>query len=318
MHSTESGNQGRTITKPAAVEPRAAGTWLAAWRYMSVALARGRWSRFLWTGVSRPLRQYWARRLDTEVWARLPGNLWIPARLWEHVEAGVFWYGFPAEDVPTFQVLSAALPRDGVFLDIGANVGVFSLPLASRAGQGRVHAFEPVPAAAERLRRNIDINAIDNIRVNQCAASDHAGTLSIQVPESHWKGRLFNDGMASTYVGRGRPGWRTETVGCVRLDDYAREQGLGRVDAIKLDVEGSELDVLAGAGDLLRSFRPLVVMEVNPGPLAAARRSVDEVMEFWRSQDYRVGAVGHGGRVHWGRRPGGRHCNICCAPIGGS
>lgn len=315
MQHPETGDKGAPTAARAAEEPRAAGAWLAACRRLSLALARARWSRVVWTSASRPLRQYWAGRVDTEVWASLPGDLWIPVRLWEHVEAGVFWYGFPAEDLAAYQVLSAALPRDGVLLDIGANVGVFGLPLAARADRGAVHAFEPAPAAAGRLRRNIRINGLDNIIVNQCAASDRSGTLSIQVPEARWKGRLYNAGMASPYVGRGRPGWRTETVHSVRLDDYTVRQGLDRIDAVKLDVEGGELDALAGAGDLLRSFRPLVVMEVNPGPLEAAGRSVDDVLGFWRAHGYRVGAVAAGGRVHWGRWPGGQHGNICCTPI---
>lgn len=301
---------------PAAGVPRHAAFWLDACRRLSLVLAGAAWSRSAWTYISRPMRQYWAGRVESEVWAPLRGGVNVPVRLWEHVEAGIFWYGFPAEDIAAFEVLASFLPRDAVVLDVGANIGTFTLPLAVQVDRGAVHGFEPASATADRLRRNIDLNGLDNIVVNQCAASDHPGTLSIWVPGTRWKGRLYNTGMTSPYVGRNRPGWREEVVSCIRLDDYAARHGLRRVDAMKMDVEGGELDALEGARALIRAFRPLVVMEVNRGPLRAAGRSMDDVLAFWRDNGYRVGAIAAGGEVLWGRLPaaGRSHQNICCLP----
>lgn len=263
------------------------------------------------------MRQYWAARVRSELWAPLPGGSSVPVRLWEHVEAGIFWYGFPAEDLAAFEVLSAALPRDGVVLDIGANVGTFTLSLAARAQRGTVHGFEPAPATAARLRRNVEINGLENVVVNECAVADRTGVMGIWVPGARWKGNLYNTGMTSPYVGRGVPGWHRETVACIRLDDYVAQQRLQRVDAIKIDVEGGELDVLEGARASIGRFRPLVVMEANHAPLHAAGRSVDTVLEFWRDNGYRVGTITAAGRVDWGRVPAagkGHHWNLCCMP----
>jgi FkbM family methyltransferase len=297
-------------------DPRPAGFRLGVWRRLSLGLAKIPRLRKSWTVASRGLRQFWAGRVAWEVWAPLPGGVGVPARLWDHVEAGIFWYGFPAEDIAAFQVLSSAVPRDGVVLDIGANIGAFALPLAAVADRGTIHCFEPASATAARLRRNIELNGIDNIVVNECGVSDHAGPMSIWIPETRWKGRLYNTGMSSRYVGKGRQGWREESVRCIRLDDYLTAHELRRIDAIKLDVEGGELDVLAGARSLIHRLRPLVVMEVNRVPLAAAGRSVDDVLQFWRENDYRVGMITAAGRVRWGRHPtaAGGHQNICCAP----
>lgn len=316
MRHLDSNDTSPPLPGQPAGNPRSAGFWLKTCQRISLALAGAPRSRHAWTFASRPMRQYWAGRVHSELWASLRGNVSVPVRLWEHVEAGIFWYGFPAEDIAAFEVLSSALPRDGVVLDVGANIGAFTLTLAARADRGAVHSFEPVSATAERLRRNVDINGLDNIVVNQCAVSDLAGSMSIWVPGARWKGRLYNTGMTSFYVGRNRAGWHEETVTRIRLDDYMTHQGLHRVDAMKIDVEGGELDALEGARSLIRTFRPLVVMEVNRGPLEAAGRSVDEVLRFWRENDYTIGTITAGGEVRWGRFQGAgeSHQNICCAP----
>lgn len=260
------------------------------------------------------MRQFWARRVDGELVAEMEG-LQLRVRLDEHVEAGVFWYGFPAEDRAVLAQLRARVPHDGVVVDIGANIGCFTLAMARHAAAGAVHAFEPVPATADRLEAAIRANALGNIRLNRCALSHREGGIAVWVPEAHWKGRLYNRGRSSCYVGEAEPGWRRETVACRRLDDYVAAQGVARVDAIKLDIEGAELDALEGAAESLRRFRPAVVMELNAGPLEAAGRSVAEVLAFWRAQGYRAGSITAGGGVRWREPSGrGRHCNILCLP----
>lgn len=298
-------------------DPEFPGFWLRNCRRLSLALSRHAAVRRLWAGASRGMRQYWAGRVCSEIWAPLPGSVRVPVRLWDHVEAGIFWYGFPAEDKAAFRVLSSALAPDGVLIDVGANIGAFALPLGAQARRGAVHAFEPASGTADRLRRNRDLNRLDNIVVNQDAVSDRSGSISIWVPATRWKGRLYNTGMTSAYVGNRQSGWHEEVVSAVRLDDYTREQNLPRVDAMKIDVEGAELDVLEGARALIRQYRPLVVMEVNQAPLQAAGRRIDDVTRFWRAMDYRVGVIAGNGTVRWELvpGPGSGHQNICCAPL---
>lgn len=292
------------------------GVWLARCQRISLALAGNRLTRWLWLPLGRRLRQFWAGRVGREQPARLFGNQRIQAHLGEQIDAGIFWFGFPPEDRPALEALVATLPPDAVVLDVGANIGAFALPLAAAARRGVVHAFEPATATVQRLRRHLQLNGLDNVVVNHCAVSDRTGTLSLWIPADEWKGRLFNSGRTSVHVGRQQQGWREESVPCLRLDDYVAGQSLQRVDAIKIDVEGAELDVLEGARELLTRFRPVVVMELNAGPLRAAGRSVADVLAFWRSLDYRVGMIAASGRVHWGRLPrdSQRHQNICCAP----
>ncbi|WP_440995863.1 FkbM family methyltransferase [Arhodomonas sp. SL1] len=270
--------------------------------------------RGLWPSVSRVMPQFWARRVTDPMPARLPGGASLPVRLSEHVEAGVFWYGFPAEDRGALAVLRDRLPRDGVALDVGANVGCFSLVLATDAPAGQVHAFEPVRGNRERLERAIADNGLENITVNACALAAEAGELTVWVPQAHWKGRLYNAGRSSPYVGRGEHGWAPETVPCLTLDEYVAQQGLRRVDVIKIDVEGAEMDVLEGARRTLSELRPAVVMERNDSLLAAAGRDPDAVRTLWDDLRYRIHYITPAGTLRRRLPKRSSHCNILCLP----
>lgn len=290
--------------------------WLHAFQRISHAAASTPGLGRRWPAISRPLRQYWARRVRSELPAELPGGITIPVRLHEHVEAGVFWYGFPQEDRGALRTLQQRLPADGTLIDVGANIGCFSLPLAKQLTAGRVHAFEPIPTVRTRLQRAIDTHGLDNVSVNDCALSSEHGEIVLHVPDAQWKGALYNSGRTSRYVGDGEDGWSAQPTRCVTLDSYAEQHRLTRIDAIKIDVEGAELDVLQGARNTLRAHRPAVLMELNQPTLAAAGHSIADVVGFWTENGYRMHRVGSDGDLHQvdTQRALRGHCNVLCLP----
>jgi FkbM family methyltransferase len=122
-----------------------------------------------------------------------------------------------------------------VFLDVGANAGAYTLFVANRVGRsGRIIAVEPHPTALARLHCNLALNGIDWAKVVPAALSDHNGTVSLFINER-------NIGSSSMLSGR-RPDLVTRAieVGCRSLSSLVAEEGLTRIDAIKLDVEGAE------------------------------------------------------------------------------
>ncbi len=126
-------------------------------------------------------------------------------------------------------LIVARLPPGGVFLDIGANNGVYTLHVGAARPDARVHAFEPLADVAARLRFNVEANGMaSRVFVRAMALADHAGTLR------------FDAGRESAVLGDGG----TE-VPCDTLLDFARAEGLTHIDAIKIDVEGFEDRVLA-------------------------------------------------------------------------
>jgi FkbM family methyltransferase len=158
------------------------------------------------------------------------------------------------EDAEVKTLMDAA--RSGrVAIDIGANVGIFTIPLARAVGtDGAVWAFEPLPENVDRLRANVRDNELTNVRVVAAAASDTDGALSFQVAGDSAYGstrEVFSD-------------WRTGrslTVPGVRLDSEWRACGMPHVSVIKIDVEGAELAALRGAQAVIRRCRPVLLVE---------------------------------------------------------
>jgi FkbM family methyltransferase len=137
-------------------------------------------------------------------------------------------------------VLSHLRPGDW-FLDVGAHIGYFSLPAAEKVGPGgRVIAIEPTPSSAALLRENVALNGFDRITVIEAAASDRTGTgsLTTSTTSTMWN-TLETDTLAEVDG--------VVTVKVTTIDDLLAELGYPRVTLMKMDVEGHEENVLAGA-----------------------------------------------------------------------
>jgi FkbM family methyltransferase len=140
-----------------------------------------------------------------------------------------------------------------VFVDVGANVGFYSL-LAASVGC-RVYAFEPSPYASARLKETIRQNQIENITVIESALSEEAGLKNLYVGKT---GRNHTPTMVKN------EGGTPITVSVQQLDTYARKHGISRIHLMKVDVEGFELNVLRGAHELLEQGRiSAILCELN-------------------------------------------------------
>jgi FkbM family methyltransferase len=145
-----------------------------------------------------------------------------------------------------------------VVLDIGANIGMVSVWLAKLVGPaGIVHAFEPNPLLCERLVAAIGRNGLSNLKLHPFALGSVAGELSLCIPDG-------NAGAASVVMHRDPARSRTITVPVQRLADVARQEGIGSIRFIKLDVELFEAEVLEGARELFERSRPeSILFEMN-------------------------------------------------------
>lgn len=158
----------------------------------------------------------------------------------------------------------ANLRPDAVVIDAGGNIGLTAILLAVLAPQGHVHVFEPLPSNAEHLRRNIAANGIGNCTINAVALGSQTGVIA-----------MHNTGSASHVAVESETGnllTRDALIPMTTLDRYASEQNLGRVDFVKIDVEGFEPAVLHGASALIERFRPAVWMEFNTWCLSYIQR----------------------------------------------
>ncbi len=191
-------------------------------------------------------------------------------------------------------VLEKLIRPGDVAVDGGANVGFYTLLFALRAGPGgRVHAYEPVPSAAEKLRRNLALNegaALADVRFRQCGLGAAPGRVPIYLRPS-----VSGSGVDSQHSSI-LPGFNTprdealvEEIELVRLDDEAIE---GRLDLVKCDIEGAEKAFLEGARRRLAADRPLLVLEWNPSPDTYGS---DEMLDLLAALgDYEVFLLRHG------------------------
>ena len=166
-----------------------------------------------------------------------------------------------------------------VCLDIGANIGAHSLSLAALASRGRVICFEASPRNSVHLRCNVARLGDDAMRVEVVNAAlwDSPGFLEIAAVDelagcsfiSPNRDEAASEATIRRVVNHGAIRDITlhvhhERIPAMRLDDWVTNARPGRIDLIKMDVEGAESRVLAGATRMLRRFRPLLITEYNP------------------------------------------------------
>jgi FkbM family methyltransferase len=243
-------------------------------------------------GGGRGVTSFWPGvRFEADLTDRIQRQMW----------AGVY-------ECHVRECLDVLLEPDAVYFDVGAHIGFHAVRAAHRVGPGgRVFAFEADPRICKCLSRNLAqfpwAQAID------AAVWDHTGRLVFECSsvkhESGW-------GIVTAVrdLGRGEH----VHVPAVSLDDWFQEQPLARWDAMKLDVEGSELAVLRGAQGLLERFHPLLILEINRILLKQAGISPARVAEFLFERGYRLFWLSFRKLEPWNAAKESDLCETLCLP----
>jgi FkbM family methyltransferase len=199
------------------------------------------------------------------------------------IASAIDWRGLAGWEPETFTALQRLLPTVATCFDIGASTGVFSLTVALDDPRRRVFAFEAAPGMLARLRRNLELNRATNVEVVEGAVCDHRGTIDLFIPPG-----LSLPFGASTLESFRSPGERLP-VRAVQLDEFVTGRGIERVELLKLDTEGTEPRVLAGARALLARDEPWIVCEVLHGLTESA---LHEVLDPLGYRYFAIGARG--------------------------
>lgn len=153
-------------------------------------------------------------------------------------------------------VLRPLIEPGMVLVDIGANIGYYSLLAAARVGPGgKVIAFEPSAQNCELLRMSLAANGFANVVLHPYAVADADKVVGFDMGDSNGRIDPVN------------PSASAFQVRAVRLDDFLRDEA--RIDLIKLDIEGAEGLALAGMRSLLHQHHPVIVTEFSPAALKA-------------------------------------------------
>jgi len=243
--------------------------------------------------VADALRRHWVRR-GGEYWIDdFDDGTRLRIDLAEHMASQIFWRGFYSGD--ELAVLAGRLSPDATFVDVGANMGEFTLFAARRCA--RIYAFEPAAGLFERLRSNVAANDLRHVTTVRSALSDRVGELTLAEPRDAWTDGSRQAGLGSLFDYPDAVGVRRQTVPVTTLDAFVASEGPARLDIIKIDVEGSELAVLRGAEAAVARFRPDLMIELSAASAARAGHAVNDVLAWLAARRYRAFSILPGGRL---------------------
>jgi FkbM family methyltransferase len=190
-------------------------------------------------------------------------------------------------------------------LDVGSNVGEVVLNFARRAGpNGRVIGFEPNPTTLAKCRRNVSLNDVSNVELYPLALGDRPGEAILGRPAA---GNAGADRVISSGSG--------VAVAITTLDLFADEQQLERVDVIKIDVEGFDLNVLRGSQRTIERFRPILFIELSDANLREQGDSAPDLVRWLEQHDCSVTDALTGEPVSSNDELGGCFRDIIATPI---
>lgn len=240
----------------------------------------------LWYGMGTP---YFPGKWRTVEWVisrcrRLAVGSYVVKRhglLWEVdleclIQRSLYYLGW--WEIWETKFFQAVLQPNWCVVDVGANIGYYSLLAAKKVGPGgSVYAFEPASNAYSQLVRNVRLNGIEWVRPVKQALSDAEGTAYMPVVPRRRQG-------AQGICFEANPD--REEIKTTTLDVFVERTSCPQINFIKVDIEGSEAMFLKGAARTIQKHRPLLMLELNPFALARYQATPEEVMRPLSLQAY--------------------------------
>jgi len=181
---------------------------------------------------------------------------------------------------PEDETISFNLVEDGcVIFDIGAQLGWYTLTLAKHFPKSRIFSFEPLPTTYQILERNIKRNHIMNVKIQNFGFSDKNSSFDRYCPDI--------DPISTSEKGiQNKKVQNNIKCQLKKLDDYVFGENLQRLDLIRCNVEGAELQILRGGEDTIRKFLPIIIFELVESWCNQSGYSINDVIQYLDSHDY--------------------------------
>lgn len=181
-------------------------------------------------------------------------------------------------EYPEMLFLGKVLKPQSVFLDVGANIGVFTLMAASKIKSGKIYSFEPVASVLSILHNNVRLNNLeDRVTIVEKVASDQTGYERFVSHEISEYSHISVDKSS-----------KTVRIPSIRLDTFCKENKINFIDVVKIDVEGAELKVLKGMEDYLKFGKVgFLIVELNKRNILFEGGS-NQVIDYLTNFGYRI------------------------------
>jgi FkbM family methyltransferase len=161
-----------------------------------------------------------------------------------------------------FLYFNEMLPDNAIVMDIGANIGIMTVPIAMKVKNAQVYAFEPVPTNVKALKRIVNHYKLNNVKIFETALGEEAGELKMVMPVSD---KVKMQGLSHVLEGDVNDAINQGDIFSVpvrKLDDIEELKAADKINAIKIDVENFEYYVLKGGEALLRKHKPIIYCEL--------------------------------------------------------
>lgn len=182
-------------------------------------------------------------------------------------------------------LIDRVTPNDGVILDIGANIGLYSCMMAQKmaAKNITIHAIEAVQNNMNVLKKNTEVNGFKNIHLHKIALGNEPGELVFNLPDENFVGNAIGGNIAQDPNHTFK-----ETVPLTTLDQWAKENKISRCDFMKIDIEGAELLAFQGGKEFLAKTRPIIQTEYNQGLFKNSGFHFKDLKSFFTDLNYQI------------------------------
>ncbi len=195
----------------------------------------------------------------------------------------IYWQGYHHYHETTF--IKINMKDHENFIDIGSNQGEFALLAAKISPNGKIFCFEPQSKIADDLKKNVELNNFSNVEISKKGLWSSDKVLPIYTSNEMDLHGGLHEGLHTVYKTTTRA-QEVETIELTTLDNFFLQHKLKRVDWLKIDIEGSELEALKGAEKTLKEFLPKIIIEINDETFNAAGYTRLELKNYLISCGY--------------------------------
>lgn len=219
------------------------------------------------------------------------------------------WYIYYGFREKSKELLLESIKENDTVIDVGANVGEISLRAANIVGNkvGKIYSFEPDHINFNRFLNNMKINAVKNITPINKGLGNVDGVFNLSVVDEN------NRGM--NRIVESNESLNTSKIEVIILDNYIKLKNITRVDLIKIDTEGFEMNVIKGAKDLLKRFRPVLFIELDEKNLIDQNSSPKELINHLINLNYNIVNANNNDTISLNSDLSNCHFDIICKPI---
>lgn len=236
--------------------------------------------------IGRLMKKWYFKNVGDSSMKRITifNNVNIEILMDSYMGASFYWTGL--HHVNQIAFLSNYLKPNFTFIDVGANLGEFTLFAASKLSKGKVIAFEPVNKQLNMLKLNCSLNQFDNIIIEEYGLSDSQRKIEIFTSYSTDLFDGIHEGLSTLFPSDSK--FVVEQVIPLKVFDDEYFDSLESFDFLKIDIEGGELFALRGMQKSIQKFKPAILIEMNNLTFNAAGYSVEEVANFLFSFGYKL------------------------------